>query len=76
MTPLLADYGPGGVAFLFSLPVAVLVSFGLCIGGVVILRSPKAKERRGLGWKLFASGVLCLLVIPYSVFIVARLVSH
>jgi hypothetical protein len=76
MTPVLADYGPGGVAFLFSLPVAVLISLGLCVGGVVALRSPKAKERKGLGWKLVASGVACLLVIPCSVLFVARLMSH
>lgn len=76
MTPAFADYGPGGMALLFSMPVAALISLGLCMSGVVVLRSSKAKERKGLGWKLIASGVACLLVIPYSVFVVAKVVSH
>ena len=74
--PILADYGHGGLAFLFSLPVAVVISLGLCGGGVVVLRSANAKERKGLGWKLVGCGLACLVVIPYSVLLVARFVSH
>jgi hypothetical protein len=76
MVPVLADYGPSGLAFLLSLPLAFLISAGLCIGGIVVLRSSSAKEQKGLGWKLIASGLASLLIIPYSVFVVARLVSH